>query len=143
MNDGRPLRRLLWERHTNQWSVWMLVATYPALIAALYRRSLPQFLATLLLVPLGVLPFRPARHDRAWATRVVLGEQVWMRERTLASKEMLLTAGSVPVHLFTFASALRQQRVRTLLGVAASMTLMLVFFELMANVYERSRASEA
>lgn len=119
----------------------MLVATYPALIVALYRRSWRQLVLTLLLVPLGVLPFRPARDDRAWATRVVLGEQVWMRERTLASREMLLTVGSVPVHLFTFASALRQHRVRTLLGVGASMALMLAFFELMANVYESSRPS--
>jgi hypothetical protein len=94
----------------------------------------------LLFVTLNPLLFRPPSDDRAWATRVVLGEQAWLDDGVLPSREAAMAAASAPVDLATFGAALRKWRWGTLGGTVLSMTLMLRFFARMVRLYdERDR----
>jgi drug/metabolite transporter (DMT)-like permease len=132
-----------WEPHASPRSVWPLVAAYPLLLFAIYRRN-PRLLGgTLLGVVANLLVVSPPETDEAWATRVVLGERVWL-DRGLDSEPGtlgLLAVGGA-VHLATMRAALRQDRLATLVGGVVSMLLMGVFFDRMVRLYERHAGSD-
>ncbi len=128
--------RLFWSRHANPWSVWTYVLAYPTLVLAIYRRDRRLLAGTLAFVAVNPLLFRPPETDEAWATRVVLGEQVWMDRGSVLSTTTLLTAGSAPVYVFTLRAAAKRDALGTVVGTLASMALMLLFFGRMARLYE-------
>lgn len=132
------MKRLLWSRHSNAGSVWTFVAAFPLLIAGLYRRDARVLGATLLFVALNPFLFRAPVNDRAWATRVVLGEQVWLHRGLRRSRATVLALLSTPVFLVTIASAARQRRRTTIAGAIASIALMMLFFRAMVRLYEES-----
>jgi hypothetical protein len=140
----RDLATAFWEPHASPRSVWPLVAAYPLLLLALYRRD-PRLLGgTLLGVVANLLLVSPPETDEAWATRVVLGERVWL-DRGLRSEvgTLGLLAVGGAVHLATMRAALGQDRLRTLVGGAASLLLMFVFFDRMVRLYERAESQRA
>jgi drug/metabolite transporter (DMT)-like permease len=134
---GTLVEDRFWEPHASPWSVWPLVAAYPTLILAVYRRDRALLAGTLLAVVLNLLLVSPPETDEAWATRVVLGERVWL-ERGLHSSppDLGLVAVGAAVHLYAVRAAVARRPVRTLVGTAASMALMLLFFGRMVRLYE-------
>jgi len=127
--------RLFWDRHASPRSVWLLVATYPLVVLAVYRRSrgLAAAVVVAVLVSLRVSP--PAT-DEAWATRVVRGEQVWL-DRGLRSEPgtlALLALGAL-VQFATFGAATRRCERSTAVGTVVSMGVMGLFFDRMARLY--------
>lgn len=135
---------VFWKPHASPRSVWGFVATYPFLILAIYRRS-RSLMATILcsvVVNLGVAS--PPEDDSAWATRVVLGEQVWL-ERGISSEPSSLGIVSIGalVQLYTFRAAVKRQPVRTAVGTVASMLLMFVFFDRMVRLYDERAVGDA
>lgn len=146
MVDRTPdggLDEVLWSRHSNPASVWWFVATYPALILSIYRRSRRLGGGVLLSLAANLLLVSPPETDDAWATRVVLGERVWL-ERGLRSStgDLLFTAASGLVNLYAVRAALRRRPVGTAIGTAVSMALMLLFFDRMARLYEAGPTGE-
>ncbi|MDS0283205.1 DUF6653 family protein [Haloarcula onubensis] len=134
--DGTVPQRLFWERHASPRSVWLLVATYPVVVLAVYRRSRGLAAAVVVSVLLSLRVSPPATDD-AWATRVVRGEQVWL-DRGLGSEPWtlaLLALGAL-VQFATFRAASRRRGRRTAVGTAASVGLMGLFFDRMARLYE-------
>lgn len=137
-SDAGLIAAAFWEPHASPRSVWPLVAAYPLLLLALYRRNPKLLGGTLLGVVVNLLTVSPPETDEAWATRVVLGERVWLDSGLDSEPGTLgLLAVGGAVHLATFRAALRQDRLATLVGGAASMLLMLVFFDRMVRLYER------
>ncbi|MFC5368069.1 DUF6653 family protein [Salinirubrum litoreum] len=132
-----------WEPHASPRSVWPLIAAYPILLLAIYRRSPTLLGGTVLGVVTNLLLVSPPETDEAWATRVVLGERVWLNRglRSEPGTLGLLAVGGV-LHLGTMRAALRQDRLRTLVGGAVSMVLMLVFFDRMVRLYEHDGQTE-
>lgn len=128
--------RFFWSRHANPRSVWSLVVAYPTLVLAIYRRDRPLLVGTLLFVAANPLLFSPPEDDDAWATRVVLGERVWLEEGVVGSRDLLFVAFAAPVYLLTLRSAVGRRPVRTAVGTVVSMVLMLLFFDRMARRYE-------
>lgn len=135
------MSEVLWSRHANPWSVWTAVVAFPLLILALFRRNRLLLGIVLLFVPVNLMLFRPPPDDRAWATRVVLGERVWLDRGVLPSREAAIAAASAPVYLATFGAALRKSRWGTLGGTMISMVLMLRFFARMVRLYDEQRAT--
>ncbi|WP_254864155.1 DUF6653 family protein [Halovivax gelatinilyticus] len=136
MDTIDSMDRFFWSRHANPASVWTFVAAYPTLVLAIYRRDRPLLAGILLFVVINPLVSSPPKRDDAWATRVVLGERVWLEQGILSSKETLFTAACAPVFLYTIRSASRRDPVRTVGGTVASMVLMFVFFGRMVSLYE-------
>ena len=127
--------RHFWSRHANPRSVWLLVALYPVLVLAIYRRQRSLLAGTALLAGVGIVAFPAPDDDSAWATRVVRGERAWVERGVLSSPgDLALVAGSAPLYLFTLRAAARQQPLRTLLGTAVSLPLMFVFFHRMTRL---------
>jgi hypothetical protein len=142
LSDGESLaERLFWDRHANPQSVRWFVALYPVLVLAVYRRS-PRLLASVLgAVVLNLLVSPPPETDEAWATRVVLGERVWLERGLLSSKRDLgLLCSGAAVQLYTFRAAAKRQRARTVASTVASLVLMGLFFDRMAGLYDATDA---
>ncbi|WP_440765419.1 DUF6653 family protein [Natronorubrum sp. DTA7] len=128
--------RLFWSGHANPGSVWTFVGAYLLLVLSLYRRNRPLLIGTLLFVAVNPLAFPSPETDDAWATRVVLGEQVWIERGLRPSSHRRFTLVCVPVFLFTLRSAAKRHPLRTGLGAIASVVVMLLFFDRMARLYE-------
>lgn len=134
--------RVFWSGHANPASVWSLVLAFPTLILAIYRRNVPLAVGALLFVAANPLLFAPPESDDAWATRVVLGERLWLEDGIWPSSDAVFAAAATPVHLFTIRSAIRRRPLGTAAGTAVSLALMLVFFRRMARRYERRAPQE-
>lgn len=130
--------RQFWSRHANPWSVWTLVIAYPVLILAIYRRDRLLVAGTLAFVVANPFVFSPPLDDAAWATRVVLGERVWLERGLVRSWETLVAAVCAPVYLYTIRAAVERRPVRTTIGTTMSLVLILVFFRRMARLYEET-----
>jgi ABC-type multidrug transport system fused ATPase/permease subunit len=77
-----------WARHMNPWSVYTRFGALPLLALAAWSRvwwGLPVSLAGLALVALAIWLnprlFPPASSSKAWGTRGVLGERIWLASR--------------------------------------------------------------
>lgn len=128
--------RLFWSGHANPWSVWTFVLAWPTLVFAIYRRHRPLLAGTLLFVVANPILAPPPEDDRAWATRVVLGERAWLEEGVWRSRDLAFVVLAAPVYVFTLGSAVRQRPVRTAIGAVVSMAVMLLFFARMVGRYE-------
>ena len=135
--DGSLVEEFFWKPHASPWSVRAFVAAYPVLVLALYRRDRQLFAGTLLAGVASLPVVSPPETDEAWATRVVLGERVWL-ERGLGSspRDLGLMAIGAVAHLYTVRAALERHPVRTAVGTVASMALMALFFDRMVRLYE-------
>lgn len=67
----------------------------------------------------------------------MLGEQAWLEQGVLSSKETLFTAASAPIYLYTIRAAIKRDPVRTVVGTVVSMVLMFLFFNRMVSLYEK------
>jgi len=129
--------RLFWSGHSNPASVWAAITAYPLLILGLYRRDRRLLAGVVGTVALSSLFAPEPDDDSAWATRVVLGERVWLDRGLLSAPgDLLFVCLGVPVHLFTFRAAVRRQPVRTAVGTLLSLVCMFVFFARMVRLYE-------
>lgn len=140
---GGLVDEVFWAPHANPRSVWGFVATYPIFIVALYRRSVPLFAATLLSIVANLVGVSPPETDDAWATRVVLGEQVWLERGMFSEKGTFgITAIGAIVNLYTLRAAVNQNLGRTAAGTVASMVFMFLFFDRMVTLYDTYGSGE-
>lgn len=138
MTDTTSLAaRDVWARHANPGSVWTLLVSYPLLIAGLYRRDRALVCAVLAFVAANPLLFDPPDDDDAWATRVVLGERLWLAEGVRSSPDVAaLMALGAPLNLFTLRAAAARRPVRTVVGTVASLGLSLLCFHRLVRYYD-------
>ncbi len=98
------MKEQTWERHSNPWSVWTRVFTNPLVYVPLWNRSWRQGILVGAWFLLNPRLFPPPKDNSSWATRSVLGEQLWTR--TLhADLSMLITGLSGLFFLLALYSA--------------------------------------
>jgi hypothetical protein len=78
-----------WQRHANPWSVWTRFTALPFLVLACWSRTwlgwwaLPVVVMSLVWVWLNPRIFpRPASYE-SWASKVVLGERIWLNRNAM------------------------------------------------------------
>jgi hypothetical protein len=96
--------------------------------------------ALLIAVWLAVNPFvfgKP-RHHRAWSTRAMLGEELWISRRP-RDVAMAVSAVTSAVSVFAVVAARRHRLRPAAIATAVQMTLTLVYWEQMARYFDRQR----
>ena len=73
------MKEQTYERHSNPWSVWTRVLTNPLVYVPVWNRSWRQAIFVVSWFLLTPRLFPPPKDDSSWATRSVLGEQIWTR----------------------------------------------------------------
>ena len=133
-HDLARINRWVFARHAHPLSAWSRWASTPLILVPVWTRRWST------LVPIGAwliinpILTPPPVDDSAWATRAVLGEERWLvdhpRDRIAA-----VNAANAVTLLATIVPAQRKNKPLTFLGVAASMALTLVSWNLYAHYY--------
>lgn len=126
------LRRAIFARHCNPWSAWTRWASAPLILIPAWTRRRRQ--AALIALWLAVNPFvfgKPA-HDRAWATRAMLGEELWISRRP-RDAAMLVSAVTTAAAVTAVIAARRHRPGLAAVAVSVQMALTLVYWEQMAR----------
>jgi len=70
-----------WKRHSNPWSVWTRILSYPLAYVPVWNHSWKQGAVVGAWFTANPVIFPPPEDDSSWATRCVLGEQLWTAKR--------------------------------------------------------------
>lgn len=87
---------------------------------------------------LNPVGFGKPAHERAWATRAVLGEEQWIAERPMDTA-MAVDIAATAAGLVAMVAAHRRQATPAAVATAMEMGLLLAYWELMARYYDRHR----
>jgi hypothetical protein len=138
MGSMSRLRRALFARHSNPWSAWTRLASAPLVLVPVWtRRRCHAVLVGAWLVANPVVFPEPAYADN-WATRAILGQELWITHRPRDAALAVSAAGSAAA-VYALVAAHRRQLRHAAVGVAAQMAFTLVYWELMARYLDRHR----
>jgi hypothetical protein len=134
--DWRQVKRAVFARHCNPWSAWTRWASVPLVLVPVWRRSWRDAALVGAWMAINPVVFGKPAHERAWATRAVLGEERWIEERPMDAAMAVDAAATVAVIGAMFA-ARRRRPVPAAVAMAASMALLMWYWELMVRYHDR------
>ena len=137
----------VWRRHANPWSVWTRVLSLPPLLAAIWshtiigRWAVVPIAATVLWLWLNPRLFPPPRSTQSWASRVTLGERVWLNRHVVpvpphhATAARILTSLAGVAFLVAVVGAATGSAALTLAGGSVSWMAKMWFADRMVWLY--------
>jgi hypothetical protein len=129
-------RRAIFARHCNPWSAWTRWASTPLTLVPVSTRRRSH--AALIALWFAVNPFvfgKPAHH-RAWSTRAMLGEELWISRRP-RDAALLVSALTSAAALTAIIAARRHRPVPAAIATAVQMALTLVYWRQMVRYFDR------
>ena len=138
MADWRMVKRAVFARHSNPWSAWTRWASAPLVLVPVWRRSWRDAALVGVWMALNPVVFGQPAHERAWATRAVLGEEQWIAERPMDTA-MAVEVSATAAGLVAMVAARQRRAMPAAAATALEMGLLLAYWELMARHYARHR----
>jgi hypothetical protein len=132
----------MFARHSNPWSAWTRWASAPLVLVPVWTRRRRDAVAVATWLALNPVIFPKPAHDRAWATRAILGEELWATNRPRDAAAIVTGLTSLAAVCAIVGSA-RRRPILAALACAAQMALTLVYWELMARYWDRYHMSAA
>ena len=129
------MKEQTWKRHSNPWSVWTRVLTNPLVYIPVWNRSWRQAILVGAWFLLNPRLFPPPHNNSSWATRSVLGEQIWT-SKPRADLPMALNMFSALLFLVALYSAYARQLRRLLSFGGLALIFKLWFLERMVTYYD-------
>ena len=102
----KHLSRKIFARHSNSWSAWSRLFSAPLLFVPIWNRSWREGAILGVWLILNPIVFPEPKDDKAWATRAMLGEEMWVSRRPL-DRAMALNVGATVLGLGGVWGALR------------------------------------
>ena len=136
------LVRKVFARHSNPWSAWTRLFSAPLLFVPIWKRSWREgaILGAWLIANPVIFP--EPKDDKAWATRAMLGEEMWISERPL-DRALVLNVGATVLGVGGVWGALRRRLLPTVVCAVGQVALLLAYWREMALYYERRRDERA
>jgi hypothetical protein len=133
-----PLKRLtrkVFEHHSNPWSAWTRLLSVPLVFVPFWTRSWRHaaFVGAWLL--LNPVVFSEPEDDSAWATRAMLGEEMWIAERPF-DKAMAVNVAASAFGIGGVLASFKRRPLPTALCVVGEIALLLIYWRMMAEYYE-------
>jgi hypothetical protein len=132
------MRRAIFARHANPWSAWSRWASTPLVLLPVWTRRRSHALMTALWFALNPVVFPRISDERSWATRAMLGEELWISRRP-RDAAAALTAVTSLVAVVALVAARRRRAVWAAVATATQMALTLVYWQQMVRYLERHR----
>jgi len=128
----------VWKRHSNPWSVWTRILIYPLVYVPFWNRSWRQGAAVASWFAANPVLFPEPEGDESWATRGVLGEQLWTAERP---RDLSVVINTVSAAIFAggLVFAYRQRPWPLALCAVVAFLLKIWYIDRMTFYYERHR----
>jgi hypothetical protein len=130
-----------WKRHSNPWSVWTRILSYPLAYVPVWNRSWKQGAVVGAWFTANPLIFPAPEDDSSWATRCVLGEQLWTAKRR-RDFPMALNAASAVFYAGALLAAYKRRFWPMMFFGGTSYLLKLWFLDRMTFYYEEHRERE-
>ncbi|TKG72943.1 DUF6653 family protein [Prauserella endophytica] len=132
------LRRAVFARHANPWSAWTRWATAPLVLVPVWTRNWRHAALVGSWMALNPVVFPPPADERAWATRAILGEELWLVDRP-RDVALGVNAGAAIAGTVAVVAARGRRLAPAATATAAQLALLLVYWELMARYLDRQR----
>src|SRR5215207_5826796 len=116
----RQVKRAVFARHCNPWSAWTRWASAP--LVGVWMAVNP-------------IVFGKPAHERAWATRAVLGEEQWIEDRPMDAAMAVNVAASV-AGVAAMIAARKRRAAPAAVSMATLMALLRWYWELMARYHD-------
>jgi hypothetical protein len=132
------VRRAVFARHANPWSAWTRWASAPLVLVPVWTRRRSH--AVLIGAWLAANPvlFPKVTDERNWATRAMLGEELWITRRPKDAATALSVVTSI-VAVIALIAARRHRLVPAAAASAVQMALTLVYWEQMVQYLDSHR----
>ena len=132
------LTREVFRHHSNPWSAWTRLLSAPLIFVPIWTRSWRQGAILGVWLMVNPIVFPDPKSDRAWATRAMLGEEMWIAERPL-DRAMALNVGATALGLGGAWGAFRLRPLPTAACAVGQVALLLACWREYALYYERHR----
>jgi uncharacterized protein DUF6653 len=132
------VRRAVFARHANPWSAWTRWASTPLVLVPVWTRRQSHAVVIGVWLAANPIVFRKVTNERSWATRAMLGEELWITRRPKDSATALSVLTSV-VAVIALVAARRHRLVPAAAASAVQMALTLVYWEQMVQYLDRHR----
>jgi hypothetical protein len=138
---GRVARllRAMFARHANPWSAWTRWASTPLVLVPIWTRrwSYAALVGTWLAV--NPVVFGKPADDRAWASRAMLGEELWITDRP-RDPSLVISGVTSLAAVVALVAARRRRVLPAFVATAVQMALTLVYWALMVRYYQRRKS---
>jgi hypothetical protein len=132
------VRRAVFARHANPWSAWTRWASTPLVLVPVWTRRRSHALLIGVWLAVNPILFRKVTNERNWATRAMLGEELWITSRPKDTATALSVLTSI-VAVIALIAARRHRLVPAAGATAVQMALTLVYWEQMVRYLDRHR----
>ena len=136
MTNLRALKRAVFARHCHPWSAWTRWASAPLVLVPVWRRSWRDAALVAAWMAINPVVFGKPAHERAWASRAMLGEERWIAERP-RDTAMAVNVAATVAGLTGVVAARRRHAPTAAVASATSMALLLVYWELMVRYHDQ------
>ncbi|GAA4538612.1 DUF6653 family protein [Amycolatopsis samaneae] len=133
-------RRWMFRRHANPWSAWSRWLTTPVVLVPIWNRSWRQGAVVATWLAANAVVFPEPRDDSAFATRAMLGEELWVVRRPRDAAMATNLAGSA-LGLLAVVAAWRRRRGLAVAATAAEMALLMIYWRQMVAYYDEHHGS--
>ncbi|WP_196772132.1 DUF6653 family protein [Mycobacterium colombiense] len=130
------VRRAVFARHCHPFSAWTRWASTPLILVPVWTRRRAHAVWIALWLAVNPVVFGKPAHHRAWSTRAMLGEELWIGRRP-RDAAMLVSAATSAAALGAVVAARRHRLRPALIAVVVQMALTLVYWQQMVRYFER------
>ena len=128
-------RRAIFARHCNPWSAWTRWASTPLVLVPIWTRQWSHAALVAFWLAVNPVVFGKPRDERAWSTRAMLGEELWITRRP-RDAGMTVSALTSAVALGAVVAARRRRSIPAAIATAVQMALTLVYWEQMVRYFD-------
>ncbi|PRX51279.1 hypothetical protein B0I33_101432 [Prauserella shujinwangii] len=128
------LRRAVFARHSHPWSAWTRWLSAPLALVPVWTRRRGHAVAFAAWMVVNPVLFPRPRTQDAWATRAMLGEELWITERP-RDAALAVNAAATAAMLAALVAARRRRAVPAAVATAAQLGLTMVYWELMVRYH--------
>lgn len=132
------VRRAIFARHANPWSAWTRWASTPLVLVPVWTRRPSHAVLVGAWLAVNPIIFPKVIDEHSWATRAMLGEELWITRRPKDAAAALSAVTSAAA-VIAIVAARRHRLVPAAAATAVQMALTLVYWEQMARYLDRHR----
>ncbi|WP_460462022.1 DUF6653 family protein [Arthrobacter pigmenti] len=134
----KRLTREVFKRHSNPWSAWSRLLSTPLVLAPFWTRKPKHAVAVGAWMLLNPVAFPEPKDDSAWATKAMLGEEMWIARRPW-DLAMVVNAAASAFAIGGIAGGLRRRPLAASVCTGVQIVLLLGYWRLMSEYYEKHR----
>jgi hypothetical protein len=134
----KHLTTKIFARHSNPWSAWTRLFSAPLVFVPIWNRSWRQGAILGAWQIANPIVFPEPKDDKAWATRAMFGEEMWIANHPL-DRAMALNVGATVLGLGGVWGALSRRLLPTAVCAVGQVALLLAYWREMVLYYQRHR----